>query len=393
MAEPHEPQASQQTPAQDFALRLDGSAPVSGASLRPRSHVEIEQSEPATHELTVLIPARNEAHNLPGCLASLLQQSEPGFQLGAQWHIFVIDDGSTDDTFRIAVQLAERNPGLHVLRAPELKARRHGFTGKNAALWFGVNQPIARTAKWFLFTDADTLHEPATTHRAVVEAERHHLAMLSYSPRQIAANVVQRALLPLIFSELATAYPPRQVNDAGSPIAAANGQFLLVEREAYFSVGGHQAVADKVLEDVALARLLKRRNIIRLRYAPESVAARMYRTTGEMIAGWTKNLALLFPRPLWLSAARLLDFLLLIGLPALTFIVPWLITWQKVAIWILWLRVILRYWTRTRRSNASALDLLLAVFALPLFAFLLVRSWQQVALAKRVTWKGREYAQ
>ena len=391
MAEPEQPTPA---PEPEYTLRLDGSAPARIASpFVARSHVEIEDDEPATHELTVIIPARNEAHNLPGCLQSLLAQSEPGFELGRHWHIFVIDDSSTDDTLSLAQAIASTQEGVHVLRAPELQARRHGFTGKNAALWFGVNQPVARTAKWFLFTDADTLHEPATTHRAVIEAERHALAMLSYSPRQIAANLVQRALLPLIFSELATTYPPKQVNDAGSPVAAANGQFLLVEREAYFSVGGHQAVADRVLEDVALARLLKRRHAIRLRYAPESVAARMYRTTGEMIAGWTKNLALLFGRPVWLAASRSIDFVLLVGLPLLTFTVPWLITWQKAAIWILWLRVILRYWTRTRRSNAGALDILLAVFALPLFAVLLVRSWQQVTLTKRVTWKGREYAQ
>ncbi len=391
MADPEQPTSPTDA---EFTLRLDGSAPAHGSlPLRARSHVELDRDEPSTHELTVLIPARNEAHNLPGCLASLIAQSESGFELGKQWHIVLVDDDSTDDTFAVAQAIARDQEGLHVLRAPALKVRRHGFTGKNAALWFAVNQPIARTASWLLFTDADTLHEPTTTHRAVVEAGRHGVAMLSYSPRQIAANLVQRALLPLIFSELATTYPPQQVNDPSSAVAAANGQFLLVEREAYFSVGGHQAVSDRVLEDVALARLLKRRHVIRLRYAPESVAARMYRTTGEMIAGWTKNLALLFGRPVWLAASRGIDFLLLLGLPLLTVVLPWLITWQKAAIWILWLRVILRFWTRTRRSNASALDILLAIFALPLFAALLLRSWQQVTLTKQITWKGREYAQ
>ena len=391
-------QAGSETSAidEEFTLRLDGSAPVSRLAsdrTHARSHVELEEDEPATHELTVLIPARNEAHNLPGCLHSLLAQSEPGFALGEQWHIVVVDDSSTDGTYAVAEKLAASHPGLHVLHAPELKARRHGFTGKNAALWFGVNQPVARTAKWLLFTDADTLHEPRTTHRAVIEAERHHLAMLSYSPRQIAANLVQRALLPIIFSELATTYSPKAVSDASSPVAAANGQFLLVERQAYFDIGGHQAVADKVLEDVALARLLKRRHAIKLRYAPESVSARMYRTTGEMIAGWTNNLALLFGNPLFLAASRLLDFLLIVGLPLLPLAMHWLLIWQKAAIGVLWLRVLLRFYTRIRRSNASLLDCILAIFALPLFAYLLVRSWQQVAVAKRVKWKGREYPQ
>lgn len=374
-----------------FTLRLDGSAPR--AFRGPKTEVELEAAEPDTHLLSVVIPARNEEENLLGCVQSLLAQSEPGFVLGEHWHLFVIDDASTDSTLALAEQLAEGQPGVHVLRAPELKAKRNGFTGKNAALWFAANQPLVRSAKWLLFTDADTLHEPGGTHRAVVEADRHGLGMLSYSPRQIAANVVQRALLPIVFSELASTYPPKAVSDPSSPVAAANGQFLLVRRTAYFEVGGHAAVADRVLEDVALARLLKRRCPIRLRYAPEAVAARMYRTTGAMVEGWTKNLALLFGNPLLLAASRFLDFLLLLGLPLLAVELRWLVVWQQAAIFILWLRVLLRYWTRIRRSHAAPVDVLLSVAALPLFAVLLLRSWQQVKLTRRVTWKGREYPQ
>ncbi len=374
-----------------YALRLDGSAPRSRVQARPS--LDPDPAEPSTHELSVLIPARNEEANIEGCLQSLLAQSEPGFLLGRQWHVFIIDDSSTDDTFNLATRIAAGREGVHVLRAPELKAERHGFTGKNAALWFAVNRSVARTAKWLLFTDADTLHEPGSTHRAVVEAERHSLGMLSYSPRQIKANLVQRALMPIVFSELASTYPPKAVSDASSPIAAANGQFLLVARTAYFEVGGHAAVADRVLEDVALAQLLKRRFTIRLRYAPEAVATRMYRTNGEMFAGWTKNLALLFRNPLLLAASRFLDFWLLLGLPLLTVVLSSLLLWQKGAIGVLWLRVVLRYWTRIRRAHPSAVDVVLSVFALPLFAYLLVRSWQQVTLVKRVEWKGRQYPQ
>ena len=144
---------------------------------------------------------------------------------------------------------------------------------------------------------------------------------------------------------------------------------------------------------MALARLLKRRGPIRLRYAPEAVAARMYPTTGAMLAGWTKNLALLFGHPLVLAASRFLDLLLLVGLPVLAITMPTLVLWQRAAIGVLWLRVLLRYWTRLRRAHASLLEVLLSVAALPLFAVLMVRSWQQVSVVKRVAWKGREYAQ
>lgn len=374
----------------ELTLRLDGSAPASRRTSAVTTQ-EVED-EPSTHELTIIIPARDEAVNLPGCLDSLLVQSEPAFQLGDQWQIVVIDDGSTDGTGAILQAYASQNRGVQTVRAKELKARRHGFTGKNAACWLGASQEVARTAKWLLFTDADTLHEPGSAHRAVVEAERHKLTLLSYSPRQLTANVAQRALLPLIFSELASTYPPKRVSDSSDPIAAANGQFLLVRRQTYFDVGGHQAVASAVLEDVALARLLKRRHAIRLRYAPDAVSARMYRGIGDMVQGWTKNLALLFGNPLFLAAGTVLNFLLLLGLPALPVLMPNLQFWQILAIGLLWLRVLLRYFTRVGRSHAPFLDRLLSILALPLFAYLLVRSWQRVTVAKSVTWKGREYS-
>ena len=142
--------------------------------------------------------------------------------------------------------------------------------------------------------------------------------MLSYSPKQLVTGFWQRALMPLIFSELALAYPPQKVSDAGSRVAAANGQFLMVQRAAYFQVGGHSTVAGSLLEDVDLAFLLKRRKYpIRFRYAPDALSARMYRSFHAMFEGWTKNLARLFGFPLMMAAGRALDLLLMIGLPLL----------------------------------------------------------------------------
>ena len=126
--------------------------------------------------------------------------------------------------------------------------------------------------------------------------------------------------MPLVFCELALAYPPAKVSDPAQRIAAANGQFLLVEREAYRKLGGHASVAGKVLEDVELAFLAKRRKIgLRFRYADDAVSARMYRSTAAMIEGWTKNLKLLFDNALMLAIWRALDFVLLFGLPVLAY--------------------------------------------------------------------------
>lgn len=335
--------------------------------------------------LSVIVPARNEAECLGDCLGSLTTQSEPGFALGQEWEILCVNDASMDRTRVIAKSFA----GVMLLDAPLLAP---GWTGKSAAIWHGVTQ--ARGAV-LLFTDADTIHEPGSLQRALHEREKHHAAMLSYSPRQIVQGFWQRALMPLIFSELTVAFPPAQVSDPASPLAAANGQFLMTEREAYFQIGGHKAVAETVLEDVALAVRFKRAGMaIRFRYAPDAVAVRMYRSLSAMVEGWTKNLALLFPQPLWLALMRLLDFCLIAGIPLLLWILPrvrFLLWQQKLALALVWIWVLCRYFIRVAKSQFPALACALSIFGLPPFVLLLTRSWMHHHLRRRVSWKGREY--
>jgi hypothetical protein len=112
-----------------------------------------------------------------------------------------------------------------------------------------------------------------------------------------------------------------------------------------------------------------------------------------MFEGWTKNLALLFGNPLALAAWRILDLLLLIGLPVLAFMM-----YQQnalliliLALVLLWVRNIWRYYRRVAKSNFPFVDCLISPLALPLFAILLYRSWFVHTVTKRVAWKGRDY--
>jgi glycosyltransferase involved in cell wall biosynthesis len=341
-------------------------------------------------ELSVIIPARNEERSLPTCLTSLLCQSEPGFSLGRQWELIVVNDASTDKTREIAAQAAADHEGVIVLDAPSLDlSSRGGFTGKNNACWAGAQ---AARGKCLLFTDADTIHETNDISRSLREAERHKVALLSYSPRQIVTGFWQHAVMPLIFSELASVYPSKEVNDPVRSLAAANGQFIMVERNAYFDVGGHRAIGKDILEDVALARNIKRvPHIIRFRYAPEALSTQMYRTTSEMIEGWTKNLALLFPKPIALALWRILDLLLFFGLPALAFGIFWLVPWQRWVILLIWVRTLWRFYSRVARSNFPWLDIAISIVGIPLFVYMLFRSVIYHRMKKNVVWKGRSY--
>jgi glycosyltransferase involved in cell wall biosynthesis len=332
--------------------------------------------------LSVIVPARNEADVLRPCLESLLAQSEAGFVVAEDWELLLVDDGSTDKTRSIALSL----PQVTVLDPEPLKP---GWTGKANAVWTAARQA---KGEWLLFTDADTIHVAGNLQRAIHEAEHAKVVMLSYSPRQVVTGFWQSALMPLIFSELALAYPPKLVSDPASRVAAANGQFLMVQRAAYFQVGGHAAVAASLLEDVDLAFLLKRRKYpIRFRYAPDALSTRMYRSFGSMFQGWTKNLARLFPYPVMMAAWRALDLVLLVGLPLLLwhlFALPL----ARYALAAVWLRVLWRFYARVAKSNFSAADCALSVVALPLFCLLLVISWWQHTVRSKVEWKGRAYS-
>ena len=107
--------------------------------------------------------------------------------------------------------------------------------------------------KWLLFADADTVHLPGSLARSLTEAIQRRAALLSYSPEQAVEGLLEKAVMPVIFAELAATYQPGQVSDPNSSAAAANGQYLLVSREAYNAVGGHAAVAASLLEDVESA--------------------------------------------------------------------------------------------------------------------------------------------
>lgn len=323
--------------------------------------------------LSVIIPARNEEASLGDCLRSLVAQS------GVVFEIIVVDDHSTDRTHEIAQSFPKEQ--VRVIEAGPLPA---GWTGKNNAVATGARQ--AR-GKWFLFTDADTVHLRGSLARSVAEAEDNHADLLSYSPEQIAVTFWEMATLPVVFAELARQYPPSTVSDPASPIAAANGQFILIRREAYEAVRGHAAIADDILEDVALARAVKLSGRkIRFRYAPDAVRTRMYRSYHQLRDGWTKNLALLFPRTGRLAAKTLALWIL-----------PWFALplayashrWLWGAIYVL---TFLYLATRIRRANfATGKVILSAGFGMPMFAYLLLRSKRAHANGK-VLWKGRTYS-
>jgi glycosyltransferase involved in cell wall biosynthesis len=330
-----------------------------------------------TLPLSVIIPARNEETCLGACLESLLAQSDVAFE------IIVVDDHSTDHTRQLAESFGAK---VRVIEAGSLP---EGWTGKNNAVTAGAK---AARGEWLLFTDADTIHRPGSLARSLAEAKSRGADLLSYSPQQLVTGFWQRAVMPVIFAELAASFRPTQVSDPKSSVAAANGQYILVSRAAYNAVGGHAAVATSLLEDVALARAVKRsgRKIF-FRYGTDAVQTRMYRTFAHLREGWTKNLALLFPSTLRLALLRMIEFILIIA--GITIALTAALRGHLRPAIVAGLISLILYaflLARIRHAHFSWDANILAFFGLPLFSYLLVRS-AKAHSASTVSWKGRAY--
>lgn len=234
--------------------------------------------------VSALIPARNEAATIARAVRSVAAQPEVT-------EIIVVDDRSEDGTVEVLDAMREEIRRLRTLRVGNPPA---GWTGKSNALAAGAHEA---TGNWLLFTDADTDHRAGSLAEVLERARSERADMISLSPGQETATWWEKAAIPFAFVELARRFRFSEVNDPKSNAAAANGQYILIRRAAYESIGGHEALHGEILEDVALARRLKSagRRIVFLPGA-QWVSTRMYRSFADMWLGWRKNLYLLWGR-------------------------------------------------------------------------------------------------
>jgi len=330
----------------------------------------------------IIVPARDEQECIGRCLESLVSQRGIGSA------VTVVDDRSTDRTREIA----ESFSSVTVISSSDLAA---GITGKCNALISAVKDIDSKDASstWLLFTDADTFHYPGSLASAVAEAEERGVDLLSYSPEQEALTWSEKALMPVVFAELMHSYPPERVNDPADPAVAANGQYILVRRKTYEALGGHAAIAGCVLEDVELARLFKNAgHKIWFRQGARLVKTRMYRSFFAMVEGWTKNLALLFRRPVGLALLRLLEFGIISGtLVAGAILVAKNQRMLGLALLGVGVLCYLPFITRIRKAQFPWTANVMAIFGLPLFGYLLLRSYFHASVRGAVNWKGRRY--
>jgi glycosyltransferase involved in cell wall biosynthesis len=340
--------------------------------------------------VSVIIPARNEEANIARVVHSLAAQQ------GVR-EILVVNDHSQDRTAQILEDLKAKIPGLHVL---ETDALPEGWTGKSYAAAIGAR---AASGDWLLFTDADTQHQPGSLAFLLERAEREGVDLLSLSPGQSTRTVWEKAVIPLIYTQLARLYRFEDVSDPASPAAAANGQYVLIRREVYDRVGGHTAVRGAILEDVELARRVKSAGG-RLLFLPGAawVSTRMYGSFSEMWHGWTKNLYLLYGRNVTRMLATLAELWLLELVPVVAFIalaLAWAMgagdPWTMLTALAFFFLAMLRQWNYGQALGRIGLDPRLAshqTTGAALLGLLLLNSVRAYWLGGKIEWKGRLYS-
>jgi chlorobactene glucosyltransferase len=357
---------------------------------RSRSLDDESAEAPADAPLvSVVVPARDEAHNIARCVGSVLTARYPRFEL------IVVDDHSTDDTGRIVADIAARDPRVTVVTPEPLPA---GWFGKQWACAAGA--AVAR-GEIMGFMDADTWQAPDLLPRVVNAMRARGSDFLTVAGTQEMGTPWERLVQPQVFAVLLARYGGTEVVNESPRMVdkIANGQCLFVRREAYDAVGGHASVRDKVAEDLALAQRffgLGHRTTMVL--GMSQLSTRMYTSLRELVAGWGKNIYAGGSDTLPFGAVGRAVFPVLLLLPWLSGLVPPLLLVLSLAGvlghgWLVWSALV---------TGVNLLAWLVVYGALrmsPVYALLhplgaavlLYISVRAIARGRNVRWKGREY--
>lgn len=254
----------------DWSLHLDSAA----------REVHAGQFE----DLVVVVPARNEAATIPRTFPRLLKQQE--------WfrRIVVVDDRSEDRTEAAARRLAQGAPGGEKLRVIRIEERLEGWSGKVRALQVGLEEATRDwdgdpERQWVLFTDADVLHPTSSLVRLLYKAEQGEYDLVSVMAMLRADSAIANLLIPAYLYFFQLLYPFRKASDPGSRTAAAAGGCVLVRRSVLEKIDGFQRIADRTIDDLALAREAKAAGArCWLGLDPDLTSIRVYGSFGDIVA-------------------------------------------------------------------------------------------------------------
>lgn len=334
--------------------------------------------------VVAVVPARDEAQELPVTLPALLRQTYPDFA------VVLVDDHSQDNTAAVALRLAKEYHAEDRFRLVQPDPLPEGWMGKVWAQNRGVEEARKLGAVWIWFTDADIRHEPDVLERLLATAQRENRDFVSVMARLQCRSFWEKLLIPAFTYFFAMLFPFPSVARDGSRVAAAAGGCMLVRASLLERIGGLAAIRDAVIDDVALGQACKRAGgRLWLGYHPGVQSTRGYENLGtiwNMVA--RSAYSQLGYQPLALVAT-------VVGL-ALVFLAPPLVAlcghggmrWWGLAAYLAMTRTYLPTVRYLRCPRRWALTLPVAA---ALYTAMTVWSAVRYYSGTRTAWKGRTY--
>ena len=323
-------------------------------------------------QVSVLIPARNEAQNIGILLDSLLKENYPNLEL------IVLDDDSSDDTFAICQKFADRDPRFRVIKGQPLA---EGWLGKNYACY---QLAAAASGDYFLFLDADEQVQPGLIRSAVHRMKSGKLDLLSLFTDQLMLGWGEKLVVPLMHFLLLNLLPLRLVKLSSNPsFAAASGQFMLFDAQSYRKQQWHEQVKNRVVEDIEIMKLIKThggRGEALL--ANGLIQCRMYHSWDEAVSGFSKNFLAGFSY----SIPGLFLYLFLVVIGPLAMI--WYLGWN-LGVLALGLIFLSRVMISLLSRQPLWWNLILHPLQMLMLLYVAVLSMQK-HFTKTVIWKGRQ---
>jgi len=334
--------------------------------------------------VSVCVPARDEERGIRACLESLLKQDYPEFE------VIVVNDHSTDHTGELIRELAEKDSRLIALDGEELPT---GWLGKP----FALHQAFQKAkGEILLFTDADPVFEPNALRTAVFTMQERNLDALTLMPKAEFGSFWERAVQPVIFGFIGSLTRFGKVNSQDHKSAMGFGAFLMFKRSAYEAISGHEGGKADVLEDVLIAKRLKKAGFkLLVADAKRLFSIRMYYGFREIWIGWRKNMFLAMKR----SVARALYYVFMVLAFVLT---PYLVLGWNVVVGsdLLWIGLSLFGVSMVSAATIKTCDELglgrinacLFPIGAVVMAAIMINSMIQVLVFSRTEWRGRVYS-
>ena len=341
--------------------------------------------------VSVVVAAKDEEDNIEKCVAGIITQDYENLQ------IILVNDRSTDRTGEIIDRLASENSQIQAMHIDKLPK---GWCGKNHAMQHGI---AASTGLWIAMTDADcSLNSSRMLTSVIKYATDEDADMVTLMPTLETYTFWERLLLPVCAGILMIWFPPKKVNNPDKKQSFANGQFMLIKRSAYTAVGTHEAIKGSLIEDIDLARMIKKSgHNLRFVLTKGLFSVRMYSSLNQIARGWTR---------IFIGAFTTIPFLLaelgvLIGrglIPLATCITSWIMyagqygpghivticVILSTAALLLQLVMMCRFYHHTCTSAPYGL---LYPFTCSVISGIIIKTLWIMSTGGHISWRGTEY--